>query len=234
MTSSDDLDDLPVEYLLVVTGEPATLESFAAAVSGDSDGRAFTPAKALAPPPGLSDVDLFAVPYYHIIQGEWARAADILEDLHIDDELAALLRDRSRGKEVSTWLQEHGDAKAMLGVQDVRRNLQQFGVLSANQWKRQTWGSLTDRMRSKCERVSDNRAVYRFKSGECSLDFIDALADRYALLAFGAVAVNAADETEHFVFVDLAAGKVECSTRKQDPLEPSWLEQLPEIFGHPQ
>ena len=231
MTSNLTGIERPVQYLLAVTAEqPEHLEMFVAAVQGDDARQPFHPARAIPLPQNLFEINLFAMPYYHMLEGRWEKAAELFDTLGGHDDLVEMLRDPARHTQAQVYFSKHADQAALDGVQVVRENLARHGVFNRAQWVVNNRRWLTDRLESTRTRPADIRVVYRFSSQHCDLEFVDTLAENYPHLAFGAVAVDAASKSEKFVWRHAQQSFFLDQDRPLDPLQPSWLEQLPEAF----
>ncbi|KWU24718.1 hypothetical protein [Burkholderia cenocepacia] len=220
-----------MQYLLAVTAEqPEQLDAYMAAIAGDSATQPFHPARAMPVPSDLLEINLFAVPYYHLLEGRWGKAAELLDTLGGHDDLVEMLRDPARNTEAQVYFSKHADATALEGIQALRDNIARHGVFNRAQWIVQNRRWLTEALQSTVERPADIRAIYRFASSHFDLEFVDTLAEANPQLAFGAVAVDKSSRTEKFVWRHVRSGFFLDEDRALDPLKSNWLEKLPDTF----
>ena len=230
----DPVPRFAVEYLLVVegNGDGNDVEAFVSAVGQPGQpGRLFVPSLAVPVPAGLLPVDPFAIPYYHITQNQYLRAAEALDALDAEPELAALLREPGRRLDAQSLLNRTLDRAALEGVRAVRSNLRAYNALTREQWARQNWGGLDDRLScSRLERPSARSAHLRFDWPALNVGILSALAEAHSHLGLGLIAVNPAESRQAYAWHDHRSANFAHGAGSLREGGPSWLEAPPPPF----
>ena len=224
-------DEDQVEYLLIVEGAPADVDAFVEQVQNPSTPeQRFVAARAVGVPAQMHDPDLFAVPFYLVLENRYEQAIEHFETLGSEPELVQLLRDPALHKQVPAYLRANLTDEVKREVKRIKENIRNHNAMTPQQWLRSALGELQGGVNNvKRSRQVDHLVTYTFTASCLDLIMFDAMAQAYPALNILLVAFDGAAGKQSYVRVVREEGKSHftCETQTLEGGQTTWLEQLP-------